>query len=1237
MTTLSRIRAAPLLAQDSHFQQNPHIGLGLSTRPDDRSAPQQYNPLPPPPPLPFPLPQSHPHPHQQSQPPSPPQQPRYHHYHHHQQQLEQQEQPEQQGQLKQGQVKEKGDDHQQQQQQQHPSTRALAVTCRATKGSPPPPLIGSAIVLVNDSALHCFGGRLENKELTNCHYVLDVETGVWETIEPAAGHIPNPHQNTTDHISSKLCSLSLTTDPVSNSGSLSKVLSLPPLSRYFHTLNAYGTSLILFGGMAQLPVLDQDSDNEGSPETKLRMEALDDLHVYDIITQRWQQKRPALNEHTPRARWAHLATILDHYLIVIGGTDTFKAYVEDACVLDLHTWEWVASIQNIGQCGSYRTIAATGPSVESSCTLSPSSPSFPSAEAFAPQISSNLSWPSTESGPIDAMTSISMVLSGCISEPSSTSSSDATHSPKDSKDTKDTKDAKSNNKNSQRQRLMSGELTPAFKVGTESPSIYLYSNFNFHNLQRDLKIITPSYSHSGDNDSNIPVVPSFSMVDKTQTLLQMGHGLPPGLRFPQGHVYQNQLILTGTLIVPGKTPTLAVYALNLVNHSWERLPTDTILETGSWNRTLLHPATGTLLIFGHREGNADADYANRIQHHEHLTMVNLQAYGLYERPIPSFIPAAQDLGSDLLGLPSLNDMHIASSSGTLFEANSTILASRWPEFGTLLLSPPYITPLILTLPVPDDVVPLFLHYLYTGALPHATNIRPGMADYLLILARRYELNGLHALVLDHLHQSVTQNPVRVYSSALMAGELGLQARAVDLAIATLPSKTQESTPPQSMVDVPLPPPPHPERRRPPIPALAVDSTRLGRNHSNRVPPPSARPTLPPARHHSRTASHHSRDSVSTEGTAVGDSLVMQYTNLKSDEGFEQRQPSTSEHERTFYLSSPEPTVALPSRQRKLRTPPIPPSQQYQQPQPLSTHSTHQMASSKANANHVNTVSTPRVPQAGNPYYQQYQQQQEYQQQQHRQQERRGQSQTQRQYGYPSPLPSDLQQQALSSSQSMQGSLSRAGSDGTPSIYSHDDHDDGSSIYSGYQSIKSQHSSDARAQQAKRRLQQQLQHDMEQQQRQQEIQQQQEQRLLMEQQRLREQEIQMIEQHRLQQQQFLLKQQKLRAQQMELEAQAAAAAITINTRMGALDYHFGGGDSQSSIKSPSSVSSQHRNYAPSQMTVESTAGTVISQKSGSSKASIKSGKSDKEKKGILSKMKPPKPKASGAELMKSAGF
>jgi len=90
-----------------------------------------------------------------------------------------------------------------------------------------------------------------------------------------------------------MLSLSLTTDPVeSNSESLSDALSMPPQPRYFHTLNAYGTSLVLFGGMGRVPGdEDEENGNDGSikdegaaDQSSGRLEALNDLYVFDIIS-----------------------------------------------------------------------------------------------------------------------------------------------------------------------------------------------------------------------------------------------------------------------------------------------------------------------------------------------------------------------------------------------------------------------------------------------------------------------------------------------------------------------------------------------------------------------------------------------------------------------------------------------------------------------------------------------------------------------------------------------------------------------------------------------------------------------------------------------------------------------------------------------------------------------------------------------------------------------------------------
>ncbi|KAG0342165.1 hypothetical protein BG004_005726 [Podila humilis] len=1140
--------------------------------------------------------------------------------------------------------------HQQGQQQQHqqqydqPSTKELAITSSATRGTPPPPLMGSAIVLVNDSALHCFGGRLENRELTNCHYVLDVETGLWETIEPAPAAPSNTcsttaslTNNTTRSSSSSsssspaayapeaissgahdendaisagttsktypsgLLSLSLTTDPVNtNSGSLSGSLSISPQPRYFHTLNSFGTQIILFGGMGKIPVEEEEEEgvqrnsdaeedidylenknqngHEGDKappkqqKQKAKMTvlaALNDLHVYDITTQRWEQKHPPLNSFTPQPRWAHVATIMDHYLVVIGGTDTDKNYVEDACVLDLDLWEWVANVPNIGQCGSYRTIAATGPSKMSSSSLTPSLPSFPSINASSsPQTSSNLGWVVNGSGgggdPVDTVASISQVLSGRIAARSTNTTWPSSQDQDDYAATNTVNNSTfTHAKKSPSERLMSSELTPSFKTGKDDPSIYLYSNYNFQNLQRELKVITPHYSTypvSQEENAAASLLstfgpPSFSLVEKSQALSMMGHELPLGLRFPQGHVFQNQLIVTGTLIAPGKAPTLAIYSFNLASYTWERLETDRKLEVGSWNRTLLHPATGTLLIFGKYESNAEVDYANRIQHHDHLMMINLQAYGLYERPVPSLPHGAQELGYELLNEIGLNDMHVASVTGTLFGANSTVLAARWPEFASLLLSPPYVTPLILELSVPDDVVPPFLQYLYTGGLPQAQAVTAGMADYLLILARRYDLNGLYALTMDILHQNVGHNSMRVHTTALLAGELGLSARAISLALKTLPKSRAPSIPVSEMVQ---------------------SVKRLSRTYSGRTPtapapplPPAAtRPLYPPERRRGSSttgtmvdAGIAARDSIGTDGGYHIEHILQQY-----------RPPAMIQEGEEDNSAGVQSDVAGgSSRQRKMRSPPLAPI------------SSFRYASSGGHASPLNS------PGHGHGVGQQFAASQ-----------------------YPSPLSPSFQPHPFMSQP-------------IPSAYNGFSDDEGTSTAA---------TQEQRLAAAKKRLQMQQYAELDT-----KLLQQQQQLLLEEQQRLRNEEMLLAEQHHQQQQIFMQKQMLLKQQQKEISEHAV---------LGALEYHFGGSSHHHGQGGSSSNKLQHKHQHHSASIVD----TITSQKSNGSKnshgssgkennsgvSSSNSNLKDKDKnKGLFTKMKPPKSKVSGADLMKSAGF
>ncbi|KAI7828746.1 hypothetical protein BC939DRAFT_442813 [Gamsiella multidivaricata] len=296
------------------------------------------------------------------------------------------------------------------------------------------------------------------------------------------------------------------------------------------------------------------------------------------------------------------------------------------------------------------------------------------------------------------------------------------------------------------------------------------------------------------------------------------------------------------------------------------------------------------------------------------------------------------------------------------------------------------------------------------------------------------------------------------------------------------------------------------------------------------------------------------------------------------------------------MSSPEPGAAS-RQQRAVWSPPTTSSfssQQHHHHHPVSFLSTGSGGSGSANDS---PLASPVAHSRGQSYFQ----------------------------GYSSPLPPNAQTQGSYASHG--AGYMRNGSEGVPSVYVQDDQDDGTSIHS------SGGGRDMRAQQAKRRLQMQMQMhqelDQQHQQLQQQHQRQQEeyarQLMLIEQQQARDEELAMQQQQQQQhQQRFLQKQQPL---------QHNPAVM-----MGALDYHMGGTPSNVSTKSSGSKSNG-KNYASSMMTV-TTESTVESHKSGSSggKAmSVKSTGSEEKKKGLLAKMKPPKPKASGADLMKSAGF
>ncbi|GAA5821592.1 hypothetical protein JCM3770_005306 [Rhodotorula araucariae] len=212
----------------------------------------------------------------------------------------------------------------------------MSVT-RRTKGDCPPPLVGASVTLVGDS-IYVFGGRpVHSREMVNTLYALHLRSLTWAKLWPAAAAARGP------------------------------------APRYFHSAQAWGDKLVVFGGQSFVASI-------GAPGSPDALETLDELVVFDTRTLAWSFPSPSLRAGVsrPSPRYAHLAVVtttasrpspgFQHdpathasRLVVIGGQDIENNYLADLAVLDLDAMEWIAEAPYPRKAGTYRSVAAAAP------------------------------------------------------------------------------------------------------------------------------------------------------------------------------------------------------------------------------------------------------------------------------------------------------------------------------------------------------------------------------------------------------------------------------------------------------------------------------------------------------------------------------------------------------------------------------------------------------------------------------------------------------------------------------------------------------------------------------------------------------------------------------------------------------------------------------------------------------------------------------------------------------------
>ncbi|KAF9113739.1 hypothetical protein BGX27_000900, partial [Mortierella sp. AM989] len=632
----------------------------------------------------------------------------------------------------------------------------LTTTSRITTGDIPPPLVGATMTIVDDK-LYLFGGRLiQTRQMTNSLYILHLEEFRWENVSEVVNVAPT-----------KL--------PVGDPGAEENEMSPPPAERYFHSANSYKNMIVYFGGMGPSP--------ESTDGQQQELVVYDDIKVLDLEILKWRQVRIPTSPHAPKPRYAHLSSISGSKLVIIGGQDIGNQYIEEINVLDLDSWQWVTSMPFDKHCGSYRSIAVSGGSQGSaipqigseidqglSSQLSPtSSEGFPTSYLRKGSTASSLHYT-----PSLRRSSSNLALpkkGGPMSRLSGGPGSFGTSPPSD-----------------QRSSIyrLSHIISPTLAQQEEHP-IYLYSNFNFSDVKRELQVLNP---------------PQFQVQDHSHSM--SGNFLPPGLRFPTGAIAGQHLLLSGTYLT-NTQQSFSIWSLNLTSLVWTRIDTGSVFNSGSWNRGLLLEASNAYLVFGNRERNLADDYQNRQTNFEHVSIVDLEAFGIYQHPPTTMTQTAQELGLGLLNDPAMADFEILTIDGQRIPVNSSILATRWPYFGALLreqeesdatasisgttlagseCDSAMFAKRTLSLPEPYTVVLAFLQYLYTDHLVTAQQHHSQVLSQLLLLADMYGLDRLRDLATHALHQMLNMSTAAmVYETAALSQQTGLQIRSLKVMIA----------------------------------------------------------------------------------------------------------------------------------------------------------------------------------------------------------------------------------------------------------------------------------------------------------------------------------------------------------------------------------------------------------------------------------------------------------------------
>lgn len=290
-----------------------------------------------------------------------------------------------------------------------------------------------------------------------------------------------------------------------------------------------------------------------------------------------------------------------------------------------------------------------------------------------------------------------------------------------------------------------------------------------------------------------------------------GTTFPPGLRFPTGAILGTHLIIAGTYLAHSYQ-SFSIWVLDLLTMTWSRIDPGKAVESGSWFRGSLWAEANKFLIFGNKNGNLVDDYNRRLLSWDHVSVVDLEAFGIYQPPPLKIDVPMQELGLAALEEKIFTDFDIICDDGRKVSCSRKLLEDRWPwlkeqfvlfdnhareALQKLPASPmhvalpdlpgsgsevdPRLTPRSFKLSEPYAITLALMQYFYSLALITPLQHAPAVLSQLLVLSTNYQITHLESLVKHAMHRALSNSTsVGVYEVATLCSSRSLQIRFVML-------------------------------------------------------------------------------------------------------------------------------------------------------------------------------------------------------------------------------------------------------------------------------------------------------------------------------------------------------------------------------------------------------------------------------------------------------------------------